>query len=392
MGRNILTLVVVFTLSGATGAQTVPQPSAPPTTSPPLGMPPPSLHDNATIPIQSIARIAGENETPVRGIGLVTGLKGTGDQGSEMVLARPLAAWYAANGNVIADLKDLAKGKSAAIVMLSAIVPAGGARMGDKLDVIVSVAHSATNLERGVLMVSPMLGPLPGQGMIGEAGGVIHVPDPAHPTMGVIPGGLQISYDITMKAPGPSIDLVVKPVYRGWRTTQMIASVINDASAPLDDDQRAQPPIARAVDSVTVRIDVPAHERGDPAGFIAGIMTRRLSPALLDTEPTIICDRQSGTIIATGNVEISTVAVASKDLMVTNTVPPPAPTQADPLIKRERWVAVQTSGKPAERTRIEDLLQAFRQLDVPIDTQIEILDRISKSGSLHARLHSSRTR
>lgn len=385
MGRNTLALTVVLTLASATAAQTTSPPSGPPLVPPPAGMPTVPLHDNATIPLLSIVRIAGENETPVRGIGLVTGLKGTGDQGSEMVLARPLAAWYAANGNIIADLKDLSKGKAAAIVMLSAIVPPGGARTGDKLDVIVSVAHSATNLERGVLMVSPMLGPLLGQGVIGEASGIIHT-DAAHPTMGIIPGGLQISYDITMKPPGASFDLVVKPMYRAWRTTQMIASVINDAGAPPDDDQSAQAPIARAIDSVTVRVDIPAHERADPAGFIAGIMTRRLSPALLDIEPTVICDRQSGTIIATGNVEISTVAVASKDLIVTNTLPPPVPTQADPLIKRERWVAVQTSAKPADRTRIEDLLQAFRHLDVPIDTQIEILDRISKSGSLHAKL------
>jgi hypothetical protein len=35
---------------------------------------------------------------------------------------------------------------------------------------------------------------------------------------------------------------------------------------------------------------------------------------------------------------------------------------------------------------VEDLLQAFKQLDVPIETQIEILQRISRSGSLHAKL------
>jgi flagellar basal body P-ring protein FlgI len=221
---------------------------------------------------------------------------------------------------------------------------------------------------------------------VGLASGVIRVPDPAHPTMGIIREGLEITEEITTKGPGSSIELIVKPPYRAWRTTQMIAGVINDANTSLEDDQNSAPPIARAIDSVTVRVDIPVHERSDPAGFIAGILTRRISPALLDLEPQIICNRQTGTIVATGNVEISTVAVASKELVVTTTVPPPVPTQAEPIIRHEKWVAMQTSGKAGDRTRVEDLLQAFKQLDVPIETQIEILQRISRSGSLHAKL------
>jgi flagellar P-ring protein FlgI len=385
MGRYTVVVSLVFALVGASSAQVGTPPAGAGAPRPPAGMPPPLQHDNSMVTLQTVARLAGENETPIRGMGLVMGLKGTGDQGADMVLARPLAQWYASNGNSLADLKDLAKSKAAAYVMLQATIPSGGARKGDKLDVIVAAGYGATNLEPGVLIVSPMLGPLAHQGVVGLASGVIHVTDPAHPTRGFIRQGLQITEDITMVAPGGTIELVVDPAYRAWRTTQVIASVINEANAPLD-EQNPTPPLARAVDSMTVKIHIPAQEQPDPAGFISRVMTTRISPALLDLEPRIICNRQTGTIVATGNVEISTVEVASKDLVVTMTVPPPVPTPTDPLVKRENWVAVQTTGKPSDRTRIEDLLHAFKQLDVPIDAQIEILERISRSGSLHAKL------
>jgi flagellar basal body P-ring protein FlgI len=36
-------------------------------------------------------RIEGQGESVLRGVGIVTGLKGTGDSGADLVLARPLA-------------------------------------------------------------------------------------------------------------------------------------------------------------------------------------------------------------------------------------------------------------------------------------------------------------
>jgi flagellar P-ring protein precursor FlgI len=370
MGRNAVGWVLILSLASASRAQT--------------GAPP--ARENAEVTLRTVVRLGGESETPVRGIGLVTGLNGKGDGGAELTLARPLAQWYAGNGNVIPDLKDLAKGKSAAVVTLAATLPAGGVRKGDKLDVTVSVMHTATTLQGGVLAISPVLGPLPTSGVVGVASGIIHVPDPKNPTVGVIRGGLQVTEPVTMAIDSSGFDLILKPAYRGWETARTIAGVINDASATLDDDRNVAAPIAKAVDSTTVHVDVPVHERADSAGFIARIMMRRMSLGLLELEPQIICDRQSGTVVATGNVEISAVAVASKDLVVTTTVPPPVPTLADPLIKRDKWVAVQTGGRPSDRTRVQDLLNAFKQLDVSVETQIEIFERMSRSGSLHAKL------
>src|SRR5690606_29215974 len=99
----------------------------------------------------------------------------------------------------------------------------------------------------------------------------------------------------------------------------------------------------RAIDETTVRVVIPPNERPDPANFVANILSKRLSPDLLKLPAQVICNERTGVIIATGNVEISPVAIAHKDLVVTTTTPPPAPTPADPLVRQDKWVGVGTA-------------------------------------------------
>jgi flagellar basal body P-ring protein FlgI len=351
------------------------------------------------VALKELVRIAGQGRSIVRGMGIVTGLAATGDSGVEPVLARPLAALYASNGNPLPDLRDLARSKSAAIVFVWAEIPEEGARKGDRINVYVKVSHSASSLAGGMLENSPVLGPLPGQGAYGFASGLIELADPEHPTVGIVYGGLQLTEDIRMEsAQGEfslargEFDLTVREHYRDWSTTRVIAAEINDIYGALDDEQSRSPQIARAMDDFTVRVTIPEHERGQPANFVASVLDRRISPSLLNLPPQVIASRRTGSIVATGDVEISTVAIASEDLVVTTTTPPPAPqppgaAQAPggaPGV--DKWIAIQTAGRPSERARVQDLLQAFKQLDVPLDRQIEILSAIHRTGRLHARL------
>lgn len=342
--------------------------------------------ETATISVRDMVRIGGQAKSTLRGMGIVTGLKGTGDPGSELVLARPLAQFYANNGNPIPDLKELAKAKSAAVVFLWAEVGEHGGRKGDLIDVYVKVSHSAPSLVGGMLDISPVLGPLPGQGVFGTASGKIRIEDPAVPTVGVIKGGLQLIEDIKMPKVDKAFDLIVSPPFRDWSTTSVLAQQINESITNLLDEDHAPPAIAVALDEMTVHVTIPPNERPDPANFIANILSKRLSPALLKLPAQVICNERTGVIIATGNVEISPVAIAHKDLVVTTTTPPPTPTPSDPLVKQEKWVGVSTAGRGSERARLGDLLEAFKQLDVPVSEQISILCEMHQAGRLHAKL------
>lgn len=343
------------------------------------------------ISVQDVARIEGQGETVLRGIGIVTGLRGTGDAGSELVLARPLAKVYASNGNPLPDLKDLAKAKSAAIVMLELVVPSKGARRDDTMDVHVTISHSATSLVGGRLFLSPLSGPLPGQGVYAMASGAIDIPNPEVPTAGIIRGGGRIIGDIEMPGVRDEFRLVLKPPFRHFSVADQVADTIN-ALAPEPDEldptggAGAYAAMAAAESDVTVRVVIPEPERASPAKFIAKVLSATFSPSLLRLPAQVVINSRTGSIIVTGNVELSAVAIAHKGMVITTVTPPPVPTAANPISTSQNWTGLQTTGRASERARIQDLIQAFRQLDIPVQDQIGILADIHRTGRLHAEL------
>ena len=87
----------------------------------------------------------------------------------------------------------------------------------------------------------------------------------------------------------------------------------------------------------------------------------------------------------TGDVEVSPTVITHKDLVITTLVNP----QAQALQSESEFAAVQTlNGTDTDSTtaKLQDLINAFDQLDVPPIEQIHILELIHKAGKLHARL------
>src|SRR4051794_35755924 len=83
--------------------------------------------------LKNICRLKGQEENTLQGIGLVIGLKGTGDGAGSLPTMRSLATVMRLMGNPI-DKKfnlELKEAKNVALVMVTATVPSGGARQGD---------------------------------------------------------------------------------------------------------------------------------------------------------------------------------------------------------------------------------------------------------------------
>jgi flagellar P-ring protein precursor FlgI len=344
------------------------------------------------VSIQDLVKIAGQNASPLRGMGIVTGLAKTGDSGAEMALARPLAQVYQNNGMPLADVSELAKGKSAAVVSIWTEIPEEGGRAGDRFDVFVQTMHSAGSLRGGSLLISPLLGPLPSRpgadpndNVYGFAWGPITIEETDIPTVGRIRNGCQLRKDLLRKTPGQTVDLIVRPHFRSMSTTRMIASEINGLTADLENSDDAAANIAEAMDDTLVRVVIPEHERRNPTNFLASLLTKRFSPSLIDLPAQVIVNDRTGTIIVTGDVEISAVTIGNDQLVITTTTPPPSPTALDPLVSRTNWAEFGSTSTTAERARIQDLLEAFRQLNVPVKEQIEVLAQINQTGRLHAR-------
>jgi flagellar P-ring protein precursor FlgI len=342
--------------------------------------------ENPVVSVQEFVRLEGVQTNTIRGVGIVTGLNKTGDSGKELILAMPLAKVYENNGIQLPSLTVLANAKSAAIVTISATLPEGGGRAGDPLDVFVQVSHSATSLKGGTLVISPLLGTMASDhNVYAMASGPIVLEDTDVPTTGRVRGGAILRQDVRPERVGESFNLILRPYFRSYQVARTLASEINDLNANLDAIDEPSEPIAFAVDETMIHVTIPRQERANPTGFLANVMGKKFSPSLLDLPAMVVVNERTGQITATADVEISAVTVGLEDLMVTTTTPAPVPTAQDPLVTHQNFAEFGTTSSGADRARVQDLLEAFKQLNVPAKKQIQILAQINQTGRLHAR-------
>jgi len=342
---------------------------------------------NHQIQVQDVARVEGQGTTILRGIGIVTGLRGTGDSGSEEVISRPLREIYKQNELPLPDLRSLAKAKSAAMVFLECVVSPAGAHRDDELTLYVTVSHTASSLVGGRLHLAALSGPFPGQGVYAMGSGEITIENPQVPTAGVIRRGAKLLEDIRMPAVGDGFTLILQPQYRRFATAQAVASVINSvAASDIFELERSRGQVAFAVDHSSIRVTIPVPERVETTRFVARVLAATLSPELLQPPAVVRINQRSGTIVAAANIEITPAAIANRDLQIQSISPEPVPTPQSPRVSVSKWTSVATTGKASDRAKLQDLLALFRQTDVPIDAQIAILVELHQAGRLHAEL------
>lgn len=388
MVRMTLAAAAFGLVFGVASAQEMPGAGARGPLAAPAGSPASVSSTPPAISIQDIVRIKGQGRSVLRGVGIVVGLRGTGDSGKEAALARPLQEVYRNSQIPLSDIKELERAKAAALVWIDCEIPEGGARADDRLDVFVSAIHSASSLEGGRLIIAPLLGPLPGQPEFAMASGAVTIEDRERPTVGRIRLGASVVRDVLMPAIDESLTLVVRPHFRGWTTTRTIANGINGSVGGSNEEGSTgeDSAVARADDDMAVTVRIPEPERADPANFIARVLGTRLSPTLLDLPAQVVVNERTGAMVITGDVEISPVAISYNNLVVSTTTPTPVPTPVDPLVTRESLIPVATSGRQGERARLADLIAAFKHLDVPVKDQIHIISEIHRTGRLHATL------
>jgi flagellar P-ring protein precursor FlgI len=333
--------------------------------------------------IREIVRFENQGVSKLRGIGIVTGLAQTGDSGKELAVAVQLASLYQ-NSGIPVGLKDIAKARTAAVVAITCTIPKEGARVNDEFDVTITAMHSATSLKGGQLLIAPLQGIYPGDPVYAFAEGEIVLDDPEHPTRGTIRLGAHMRQDIRMAPLGDSFNLLVKPAFAGGAAASAIAATIN--SNYFGGLKGTQAPLATAVDDRTIRIEIPEAERPDGQWFVNQILAYPIEAVSLKLPARVIVNQASGTIVLTSNVHISPTAIIDKDLTIISTQPPPVPSPLNPLEERSNASSLATDATPGEQVRLQDVLNAFKQLNVPVGKQIQILEMLSGMGQLHAEL------
>jgi flagellar P-ring protein precursor FlgI len=335
------------------------------------------------VKVADVTRIGGQRTNVLTGYGLVFGLKGTGDGGDYLPAMKPLAAMLSrfANPTQVADLKNA---QNVAIVSLIATVPSNGSRDGDHLDVRVMSTGAATSLKGGYLFVSPMQGPMPEPNdkpklPFALCEGPIVVEDATSPMVGVVKGGCVMEADLPAKAiDDGKFTLILEEPSASWETASAIAAVINQSEGEGDVQ------IATAVDTKNIVVTIPAADRLRPDSFVARVLRLPVPQSRLATEARVVINEKTGTIIVTGDVEISPVVISHKGLTISTIDPKPVPTPRAPIASQKEVVALDTTQQGG--AKLQDLALAFDQLKVPAEDRIAIVKELYRTGKMHAKL------
>ncbi|MCS7033962.1 MAG: flagellar basal body P-ring protein FlgI [Phycisphaerae bacterium] len=328
------------------------------------------------VKIADITRIGGQRTNLLTGLGLVYGLKGTGDGGDFQPAIKPLATMLSKFSNP-ATVRELQEVNNVALVSITATVPSNGVRDGDRIDVYVTSIGAASSLRGGRLFVTPLTGPIPGSGIFALAEGPIVIEDPATPTVGRIVGGAVMETDLPAKyVENGRFTLIVEDPSASWTTASTIARIINDA------EDAGGEPLAVAIDPKNIVVNIPEMERDRPDSFISRI--QRLPVPMLPSEARVTINDRTGTMIVTGDVEISPCVISHKGLTITTITPQPVGTPQQPLVTESTVVSLDTTASGG--AKLQDLVNALDQLKVPAEDRIAIVKELHKIGKLHAKL------
>ncbi len=344
-----------------------------------------------TARVGDVTRIKGQRTNTLVGMGLVTGLNGTGDGDDYLPAMRPLAAALNHFSNPATSLEDLGGSSNVAIVMVEVRLPEFGVREGDRVDAQVTTFGAAKSLEGGRLLVTPLLyHDRAIDQVFAFASGPVELLSDDDGTVGVVRRGATLEEDVLLhflasgrELPFTSswiagnqhyITLVVNDEHASWAMVHEIATAINTELNQTADVEQ----VALAVDPKNVIVLVPSTQ--DVASWIREVeRTMLLVP---EAEARVIVDRRSGTIVVSGDARISPVIVSQKGLTIT--VAPPNAPEASATPQQSSFIAIDPSG--AGDAHVADLLEALKPLNVPIDDRIEIITKIYRLGKLHAQL------
>jgi len=341
--------------------------------------------------VQSICRPKGMEQNELVGLGLVTGLDGTGDSTKKSkTIIRALAEVYKRNGFIVESLDDLASTDSVAVVSISCTVPATGTREGDLLDVRVSTIGDAKDLSGGTLMWTILrAGPL--KELYAKASGNIDVQS-KEPRKGVIHQGAQMLRDIRMSVVTPgsrTVSLVIDDAHAGYPVADALSNRITQEFAL---DGRTTGEVWATADGPKTIILHFADKPGvNPTTLLSQVLTMNIDDNLLQLPAKVLINRNSGVFSLTGDVEISPFVVSVRGMTITRIQPEPVASAADPIISTKRQVAIGTvrNGSSVARARFQDLIAALEAMDVPFDDRVAILYEMKKLGVLHAKLISN---
>ncbi len=344
------------------------------------------------VPLKGLGHFGGWRENALIGYGLVTGLAGSGDTRRSIVTRQALRNVLSRLGTSVTE--DEISSRNVAVVVVTAVLPPS-ANIGERIDATVSSIGDARSLAGGTLIMTPLLGPdqrayALAQGPLLVGGyrfdSQLNDQQRNYPTTATLEGGATIENSVessVLSSDGNLSFLLREP---SFSTASRVAERIN---ARLGTDAAW----AKNADEVRIRF------AGSPAeitDFIARIENVLVEP---DAAARVVINERTGTVVAGGDVMISSVVIAQGDIKVTVTAEKTAsqPALYAGLASDVRSLVVTNTKLEVDQgtadrsfrfpnTSVADLVQALSRAHVDTRRTISILQAIKTAGALHAEI------
>jgi flagellar P-ring protein precursor FlgI len=341
--------------------------------------------------LKDLVSIEGVRDNQLVGYGLVVGLNGTGDKRQTVFSSQSLTNLLARMGVQVSPTAILVRNTAA--VLVTADLPPF-AQPGTRIDISVAAIGDSTNLQGGILVLTPMKGPdgqvyAAGQGSVvtggfvaGRGGGNSRTVN--HPTAGRIPNGAIIEKLAPSVAPGGHIKLQLRQA--DFTTAARISTAINKKFG----SDGAEP--ARAENSALVSVETPAVYKTNVVEFLGEIENITVEA---DRPTRIVINERTGTIVMGKDVRIAPVAILHGTLTVEIQTRLIA-SQPQPLSSGQTTVTPETSVTTKEEqarnvvlkqgSSVEELVRALTAIGSTSRDIIAILQNLKAAGALDAEL------
>ncbi len=332
----------------------------------------------------------GVRDNQLVGYGLVVGLAGTGDKRQTVFSAQSLANLLEKMGVMVNPA--VIQVRNTASVMVTATLPPFG-QPGSRIDTHVAAIGDATNLQGGLLVLTPLKGP-DGQVYAAAQGAVVtggfvagrggNTQSLNHPTAGRIPNGGII--EKASPSPRPSSRLRLQLRNSDFTTAARIVEAVNRKFA------ESGPAVARAETPALVTIDAPARYSLRQVEFVSELENLAVEP---DRTARIVINERTGTIVMGKDVRIAPVAILHGALSVEiQTVfdvsqPPPLSGGTTTTVPQVGVGAREEKAKNIvlkQGATIEELVKALTGIGSTPRDIIAILQNLKAAGALEADL------
>ena len=350
-----------------------------------------TTEDNASatlrqVRIRDIAEIQGVRENQLIGYGLVVGLNGTGDKVTTIFSAQTLTNLLTRMGVSVQPSAIMVK-NTAAVIVTANLPPF--AQPGSRLDVTVGAVGDASNLQGGLLVMTPLKGPdnqvyAVAQGSVVTGGYVASSGATSktvnHPTAGRVPNGAIIERGVPSIEPSQRLRLQLRTP--DYATAARITKAIDARFGEL----------AHADNSALITVAVPAAFWSHPVDFIASVEEIAVDA---DHPARVVVNERTGTVVTGRDVIIAPVTILhgplTVDIETTETVSQPLPLSGGQTVVAPK-TSIGAKQEPVKNVSlkpgatVEELVRALVSTGSTPRDIISVLQALKAAGAIDAEL------